>query len=74
MTFFNEETNEKKYLWLRLMATIKLRNASLVSECILRVSEKLPVFKVGYFGKYIIQLYSYLYVHVSGQRQTGLER
>ena len=27
-----------------------------------------------YFGKYIIQLNGYFYVHVSGQRQTGLER
>ena len=41
---------------------------------ILRVSEKLPVSKLGYFGKYIIQLYGYFYVHVSGQGHTGLER
>ena len=40
----------------------------------LSVSEKLRVSKFRYFGKYIIQLYSYFYVHVSGQRLTGLER
>ena len=34
---------------------------------ILSVSEKLPVSKFRYFGKYIIQLYGYMYVHVSGQ-------
>ena len=26
------------------------------------------------FGKYIIQLFGYCYVHMSGQRQAGLER
>ena len=41
---------------------------------ILSVSEKLPVSKFWYFEKYIIQLYGYFYVQVSGQRQTGLER
>ena len=41
---------------------------------ILSVNEKLPVSKFPYFGKYIIQLYGYFYVHVSGQRWTGLER
>ena len=40
----------------------------------LSVSEKLPVSKFQYFGKYIMQLYSYFYVHVSGQGRTGLER
>ena len=44
------------------------------AKYILSVNEKLPVFKFRYFGKYIIQLYDYFYVHVSGQRQTGLER
>ena len=34
---------------------------------ILRVNEKLPASKLRYFGKYIIQLYGYFYVHVSGQ-------
>ena len=32
-----------------------------------------PVSKFRYFGKYILQLYGYFYVHVSGQRRTGLE-
>ena len=41
---------------------------------ILSVNEKLPVSKLQYFGKYIIQLFSYCYVDVSGQRQAGLER
>ena len=27
-----------------------------------------------YIGKYIIQLFGYCYVHVSGQRQADLER
>ena len=27
-----------------------------------------------YFEKYIIQLFGYCYVHVSGQQQAGLER
>ena len=27
-----------------------------------------------YFGKYIIQLDRYFYVHVSGQRHTGLKK
>ena len=41
---------------------------------ILSVNEKLPVSKFRCFGKYIIQVDGYLYVHVSGQRQTGLEK
>ena len=41
---------------------------------VLSVNEKLPVSKFRYFGKYTIQLFSYCYVHVSGQRQAGLER
>ena len=40
----------------------------------LSVNEKLLVSKFRYFGKYIIQLYGYFDVHVSGQRHTGLER
>ena len=43
-------------------------------ECILCVNEKLPALKFQYFGKYIIQLFGYCYVHVSGQRRTVLER
>ena len=38
------------------------------------VNEKLPALKVLYFRKYIIQLLGCCYVHVSGQRQAGLER
>ena len=41
---------------------------------ILSVNEKLPVSKVRRFGKYIIQLNGYFYIHVSGQQQTGLEK
>ena len=41
---------------------------------ILSVNEKLPVLKFRYFGKYIIQLFGYCWVHVSGQRQACLER
>ena len=41
---------------------------------ILSVNEKLPVSKFRYFGKYIIQLFGYFYVHVSDQRHTCLER
>ena len=41
---------------------------------ILSVYEKLPALKFQYFGKYIIQIFGYYYVHVSGKRQTGLER
>ena len=41
---------------------------------ILNVNEKLPVSKFRYFGKYLIQLFGYYYVHVSGQRQAGLEK
>ena len=38
------------------------------------ISEKFLVFKFQYFRKYMIQLYDYSYVHVSGQRHAGLER
>ena len=41
---------------------------------ILNVNEKLPVSKFRYFGKYLMQLFGYYYVHVSGQRQAGLEK
>ena len=41
---------------------------------ILSVNEKLPASKFDYYGKYIIHLFGYRYVYVSGQRQTGLER
>ena len=34
---------------------------------ILSVNEKLPVLQFRYFGKYIIQLFCYCYVHFSGQ-------
>ena len=34
------------------------------NRIILSASEKLPVSEFRYFGKYIIQLYGYLYVHV----------
>ena len=47
---------------------------ALKGDNILSVSEKIPVSKFRYFGKYIIQLYGYFNVHVSGQRQTVLER
>ena len=44
----------------------------------LSVSEKLPVFKFRYVGKYLIKLDGvldgYYYVHVSGQQHTGLEK
>ena len=36
--------------------------------------EKLPVSKVRYFGKFIIQLDGYFYVHVSSQWHIGLEK
>ena len=47
-----------------------------LSTCvyILSVNEKLPVSRFGYFGKYIMQLFGYCSVHVSGQRQADLER
>ena len=41
---------------------------------LLSVNEKLPVSKFRYFGKYIMLLFGYCYVHVSGQRQANLER
>ena len=43
------------------------------SVYILSVSEKIPVSKFPYFGKYIIQLYGYFDNHVSGQRRTSLQ-
>ena len=41
---------------------------------ILSVNEKLPVSKFRYFGKNIIQLLGYCYVHDFGQRKAGLGR
>ena len=41
---------------------------------ILSVNEKLPVSKLRFFRKYIMQLFGYCYVHVSGQPQADLER
>ena len=40
---------------------------SVISRNILSVNEKLPVSQFRYFGKYIMQLFRYCYVHVSGQ-------
>ena len=51
-----------------------VEGAFLNLQNILSVNEKLPASKFQYFGKYIVQLFGYCYVHVSGQRQTGLER
>ena len=45
-----------------------------ISLNILSVNEKLPVPKFRYFGKYMIQLFGYCYVHVSGQRHSDFER
>ena len=50
------------------------KSRSFCQNHILNVNEKLPVSNFRYFGKYIIQLFGYCYVHVSGQRQAGLER
>ena len=41
---------------------------------ILGLNEKLPVSKFRYFGKHIVQLFAYCFVHVSGQGQASLER
>ena len=46
----------------------------LSGELYLSVNEKLPVSKFRYFGKYTIQLDGYFCIHVSGHRQTGLEK
>ena len=48
--------------------------SSLVKVCILSVNEKLPVSKYRHFGKFIIQLDGYFCIHVSGRRQTGVEK
>ena len=52
-----------------------------ISKCImfsghliLSVNEKLSESKFQYSGKYIIQFDGYFYVHVSGKRQTCLEK
>ena len=53
---------------------IWITRSSFGSHCnILSVSEKSPVSDFRYFGKYIIKLYGYFYVHVFGQRRTGME-
>ena len=41
---------------------------------ILSVNEKFPESKFRCFGKYIIQLFGYCCVHVTGQRKSDLER
>ena len=41
---------------------------------ILSVDKKLPVSKLRYSGKYILQLNGYFYIHVSGRQQTGLRK
>ena len=41
---------------------------------ILSVNEKLPVSKFEFFEKYMKLLDGYIYVHVSGQSQTALEK
>ena len=71
--------NVKPKLFNTLILTITkpimllvLKNTSYL-QSILSVNEKLPVPKFGLLGKYMIQLDSYIYVHLSGQRQTGLE-
>ena len=46
---------------------------TVLNQFILSVIEKLPVSKFRYFGKYIIQIYGYFYVYVSGQQRTGFE-
>ena len=49
-------------------------NDKVTARFILSVNEKLQVSKFRYFGKYIIQLDGYFCIHVSDQRQTGLEK
>ena len=56
------------------ISTFNRHEGSIQLLNILSDNEKLPASKLQYFGKYIIQLSGYWYVHVSGQRQTGLER
>ena len=55
-----------------LMTTFIIRLEAILY--ILSVNEKLPVPKFRYFGKYMIQLFGYCYVHVSGQRHSDFER
>ena len=54
--------------YCKLWYGIKVLYVSDDKTYILSVSEKLPVSKFRYFGKYIIQLYGYFYINVSGQR------
>ena len=53
---------------------INLNNIGKNTHHILGINEKSPVSKFRYFGKYIIQVFGYCYVHVTGQRHAGLER
>ena len=55
---------------LNNISVIEFLTYDLTIIYILSVSEKLPVSKCPYFGKYIIHLYGFFYVHVSGQRQA----
>ena len=55
----------------------KQRTSSFTRETQLIYSasmKKLPVSKIRYFGKYLMQLFGYCYIHVSVQRQADLER
>ena len=53
---------------------MKFLDTTSILKSILSVNEKLPVSKLWYFGKYVIQLFGCYYVDVFGQRQAGLER
>ena len=44
------------------------------TKIILSVNEKLPDRNLDISDIYLIQLFGYCYVHVSGHRQAGLER
>ena len=56
------------------MIDMLLKILRLSVQNILSVNEKLPVSKFWYFGKYIMQLFDYCYVHVSCHWQADLER
>ena len=45
-----------------------------IFPCMLIYSVSMKSYQYRNFGKYIIQLFGYCYVHVSGHRQAGLER
>ena len=59
-----------------LINCVPFRNRDVLNEISRSLLElySAPVSKFRYFEKYIIHLYGYIYVHVSGQRQTDLER